>query len=35
MDEAATYHHEIAFLSAVRAAIVKNTSIDPKLVGEQ
>ncbi len=35
MDEAATYHHEIAFLSAVRAAIVKNTSIDQKLVEEQ
>ena len=35
MDEAATYHKEIAFLSAIRAAIVKNTSIDQKLVEEQ
>lgn len=35
MDEAAKYHLEIAFLSAVRAAIVKNTTIDQKLVEEQ
>jgi len=35
LDEAAEYHHEIAFLSAVRAAIVKNTTVDKKLVQEQ
>ena len=32
LDEAAEYHLEIAFLSAVRAAIVKYTSVDQKLV---
>jgi type I restriction enzyme R subunit len=35
LDEAAEYHHEIAFFSAVRAAIVKNTTVDQKLVQEQ
>lgn len=35
LDEAAEYHLEIAFLSAVRAAIVKNTTIDQKLVQDQ
>ena len=34
MDEAAPYHQEIAFLSAVRAAIVQSTSIDQKLQEE-
>ena len=31
----AEYHLEIAFLSAVRAAIVKNTTVDQKLVQDQ
>ena len=31
LDEAWEYHHEISFLSAVRAAIVKHTSVDQKL----
>lgn len=31
LDDAAEYHLEIAFLSAVRAAIVKNTTVDQKL----
>ena len=31
LDGAAEYHLEIAFLSAVRAAIVKNTTVDQKL----
>lgn len=35
LDEADEYHLEIAFLSAVRAAIVKNTTIDQKLVQDQ
>ena len=35
LDEAADYHLEIAFLSAVRAAIVKNTTVDQKLVQDQ
>ena len=35
LDEAGEYHLEIAFLSAVRAAIVKNTTIDQKLVQDQ
>jgi type I restriction enzyme R subunit len=35
LDDAAEYHLEIAFLSAVRAAIVKNTTIDDKLVQDQ
>lgn len=35
LDGAAQYHLEIAFLSAVRAVIVKNTTIDQKLVQEQ
>lgn len=32
LDEAQPYHLEIAFLSAVRAAIVKHTSVEQKLV---
>ena len=32
LDEAAAYHLEIAFLSAVRAAIVKHTSVDLSLI---
>ena len=32
LDEAAVYHLEIAFFSAVRAAFVKDTSVDQKLV---
>ncbi|MDV6033166.1 MAG: type I restriction endonuclease subunit R [Phycisphaera sp. RhM] len=35
LDEAKPYHLEIAFLSAVRAAIVKNTTVDQKLVQDQ
>ena len=35
LDEAAEYHLEIAFLSAVRAAIVKHTSVDQKLGQDQ
>jgi len=35
LDEAQGFHLEIAFLSAVRAAIVKNTTIDQKLAEEQ
>ncbi len=35
LDEAQPFHLEIAFLSAVRAAIVKNTTIDQKLAEEQ
>ena len=35
LDEATEYHLEIAFLSAVRAAIVKNTTVDQKRVQDQ
>lgn len=35
MDEAAEYHIEIAFLSAVRAGLVQHTTIDQKLVEER
>lgn len=35
MDEASAYHKEIAFLSAVKAAIAKYTSVDKKLTQEE
>lgn len=35
LDEASTYHKEIAFLSAVKAAITKHTSVDKKLTQEE
>lgn len=35
MDEAGAYHKEIAFLSAVKAAITKYTSVDRKLTQEE
>lgn len=35
MDEASAYHKEIAFLSAVKAAITKHTSVDRKLTQEE
>lgn len=35
MDEAGAYHKEIAFLSAVKAAITKHTSVDRKLTQEE
>ena len=35
LDEAAEYHLEIAFFSAIRAAIVKYTSVDQKLVRDE
>ena len=35
MDEASAYHKEIAFLSAVKAAITKHTSVDKKLTQEE
>lgn len=35
MDEASVYHKEIAFLSAVKAAITKHTSVDRKLTQEE
>ena len=35
LDEAAEYHIEIAFLSAVRAVIVKETTVNQKLKNEQ
>lgn len=35
MDEAGAYHKEIAFLSAVKAAITKHTSVDKKLTQEE
>ena len=35
LDEARPYHQEIAFLSAVRAAIVKETTIDKRLAQER
>lgn len=35
MDEASVYHKEIAFLSAVKAAITKHTSVDKKLTQEE
>ncbi|MEQ9566773.1 MAG: DUF3387 domain-containing protein, partial [Pseudomonadales bacterium] len=34
LDEARAYHKEIAFLSAVKAAITKHTSVDKKLTQE-
>ncbi len=35
LDEASTYHKEIAFLSAVKAAITKHTSVDKKLTQDE
>lgn len=35
LDEAAVYHKEIAFLSAVKSAITKHTSVDKKLTQEE
>ncbi len=35
LDEARTYHKEIAFLSAVKAAITKHTSVDKKLTQDE
>ena len=35
LDEASTYRKEIAFLSAVKAAITKHTSVDKKLTQEE
>ncbi|KAA0876456.1 type I restriction endonuclease subunit R [Nitrincola tapanii] len=35
LDEAREYHKEIAFLSAVKAAISKHTSVDKKLTQEE
>ena len=35
MDEASAYHKEIAFLSAVKAAITKHTSVEKKLTQEE
>ena len=35
LDEASTYHKEIAFLSAVKAAITKHTSVYKKLTQEE
>lgn len=35
LDEAQPYHLEIAFLSAVHAAIIKNTTVDQWLVQDQ
>ncbi|WP_027949578.1 type I restriction endonuclease subunit R [Haliea salexigens] len=34
LDEARAYHKEVAFLSAVKAAITKHTSVDKKLTQE-
>lgn len=35
LDEAGAYHKEIAFLSAVKAALTKHTSVDKKLTQEE
>jgi len=35
LDEARAYHKEVAFLSAVKAAITKHTSVDKKLTQEE
>jgi type I restriction enzyme R subunit len=35
LDQARTYHKEVAFLSAVKAAITKHTSVDRKLTEEE
>lgn len=35
LDEARSYHKEVAFLSAVKAAITKHTSVDKKLTEEE
>ena len=35
LDEARAYHKEVAFLSAVKAAITKTTSVDKKLTQEE
>ena len=35
LDEASTHHKEIAFLSAVKAAITKHTSVDKKLTQDE
>lgn len=35
LDEASTYHKEIAFLSAVKTAITKHTSVDKKLTEDE
>lgn len=35
LDEASSYHKEIAFLTAVKAAITKHTSVDKKLTQEE
>lgn len=35
LDEVSTYHKEIAFLSAVKAAITKHTSVDKKLTQDE
>ncbi|CRL49483.1 type I restriction endonuclease subunit R [Pseudomonas sp. URMO17WK12:I11] len=35
LDEARAYHKEIAFLSAVKAAITKHTSVDKRLTQEE
>lgn len=35
LDQARTYHKEVAFLTAVKAAITKHTSVDKKLSAEE